>query len=114
MADPKILRRIDDLLRLAAPASGTTDHERASAALEAARLVAEHELTFLDSESVRERARRETSVRHGVWVLTIILQHCSCEACHTNISPQDHAWVRIVNGSARFRHNYGDCRPGER
>jgi len=112
MADPKILERIDKLMRVAAPGSGATDSERANAALEAARLVSKHGVQFHDSDSLREHTQKETQVRHGVWVQTIALQHCNCSHCNKQISREDHAWVRIVEGRAQFRHNYGSCRPG--
>ncbi len=41
-ADPKIVARVQKLLRLAAPTSGATLGERESAAVEAAKLIAEH------------------------------------------------------------------------
>jgi hypothetical protein len=40
----KVIERAEKLLRLASPTSGSTEHERAAAALEAAKLIAEHDL----------------------------------------------------------------------
>jgi hypothetical protein len=47
-AEPKTLQRIEKLLRLAAPGSGTSEAERTSAALEAARLFASTDAMVVD------------------------------------------------------------------
>lgn len=60
MADRKVVERVEKLLRLAAPSSNTSEHERASAALEAARLVAEHGLTVSGARPPRAQARERS------------------------------------------------------
>lgn len=108
-ADPKVLDRLQKLLRLAAPASGTTEHERAAAALEVARLVADFDINI--GEAARSHSTPTAKeVQHGVWVQSIALQPCGCTKCGGHISKADIVWVRIVNGHAEFRHNYGICK----
>lgn len=105
-ADPKILTRIGNLLRLAAPSSGTTDAERASAAIEAARLIEEHDIRI---DEIPRPSKGPVRVAPDAWVMSVALQHSSCSACHGAISPDDIVWLRIVKGHREFRHNYGKC-----
>lgn len=77
MADAKIIRRVENLLRLARPDANTSDHERASAALEAAKLFAEHDLVVRDKNEApvvpppRKRARpKPPPSRPQSWVVT--------------------------------------------
>jgi hypothetical protein len=112
-ADDKILERVAKLLRLAAPSSGTTDAERASAALEVAKLVEDHSI---DLGAVL--ARPKPKLQHEphrtsphAWVLSVALQHCGCAHCHCPISPGDVVWTRILPGlEIERRHNYGPCK----
>lgn len=111
MSDEKILSRIEKLLRLAAPSSNSTEHERASAALEAAKLISEHGLGIgVRVEDEKPKSKRATK---GVWALLVALQHCSCSHCWKVISPGDHVWLRVVerNGGnhVEYRHNYAPC-----
>ena len=74
-ADTKTLRRVENLLRLAKPSAGSTEHERASAALEAAKLIAEHDLVVRNREEApappkRPRAPRQRPQRPQSWVVT--------------------------------------------
>lgn len=111
-ADEKILDKVAKLLRLAAPGSNAPESERASAALEAARLIEKHDINLHTLDTMRKRAQEEGQIRYGVWVLTVALDRVGCAACHKIISPRDHAWVRIFeSGNKEFRHNYGPCRP---
>ena len=61
--EPKIAERIAKLLRLAAPSSGTTEGERASAALEAAKLIAEHKLVVAEPQPVEKPRQRRARPR---------------------------------------------------
>lgn len=114
-ADDKILERVAKLLRLAAPSSGTTDAERASAALEVAKLVEEH---GIDLGAVLARPRPQTEHHRPppktsphAWVLTVALQHSGCAHCHLPISPGDVVWTRVLPSlDIERRHNYGSCR----
>lgn len=107
MSDPKVLERIAKLLRLAAPVSGTSEAERASAALEAARLIHEHGVAIAHAE---EKPSKRGKVSSGAWVKTQSLDHCSCSYCGQLISPRDVVWLRIVNDQREFRHNAGPCK----
>lgn len=53
--DVKILSRVEKLLKLAAPTSGTTEAERTSAALEAAKMIAAHNLVVREREAARPK-----------------------------------------------------------
>lgn len=101
------------LLRTAAPSSGASLNERTIAALEAARLVDENDLTVARAEaSVR---KRPVEVAPHAWVLTQALQWCGCSKCGNLISRQDVVWQRILPGLAKeFRHNTDLCRPAPR
>ena len=106
--DPKVLERIGKLLRLAAPSSGTTEAERASAALEAARLIEEFDV---DVSSKPEAKPHPTRVSRGVWVPSVALQHCSCSWCSQLIAPGDVVWIRVrADNFIDYRHNYEPCK----
>lgn len=117
------LKRIENLLRLAAPASGTSEHERASAALEAARLIAEHDLTVVPKETVKVPIRRErtrtktTSTPHGRRYPGPPWYYCNlgcdvnahCDACGGHIE-RGAVWMRSDGPRAIFRHaGNGPC-----
>ncbi len=111
--EDKTLRRIEKLLRLAAPSSNSTEAERVSAALEVAKLFDEHPFAIVPvaEGQARERAEHKRArVARNVWMMTIALQHCNCSHCNTLISRGDHVWVRIIDNRAEFRHNAGPCR----
>lgn len=105
--DDKIVDRVEKLLRLAAPESNTTEGERESAALEAARLIAEHGLVVS-----RGRERRElVEVAPHAWVLTQALNYHGCAFCGSVISPRDIIWMRTLPGHRQeYRHNSPKCR----
>ena len=68
MSPDRAVERVEKLLRLASPSSGTTDAERTLAALEAAKLFAEHDLVVstkaakeISSFKARTRKRQEVA-----------------------------------------------------
>jgi hypothetical protein len=102
----RLRERIDKLLRLAAPKSGATEAERISAALEAARLVDEHDITF----GANGHAQRPSRISRNAWTVSIALDHVSCSHCHQKISPRDIVWLRVCEGNrVEYRHNYRPC-----
>ena len=108
MSPDKIVERVEKLLRLAAPRSGSTEPERASAALEAAKLIDEHDLVV--SREEKRRKREASIVMKDVWFMSIALDFCSCSACSELISKGDHVWTRVVRaGQAEYRHNMVPC-----
>lgn len=110
MTDLKVIERIGKLLRLAAPSSGTSEHERANAALEAAKLIDEHSIAMQSSTPNVEP--KKSRIVHGAWIKTQALDHCSCSNCGQLISPRDVVWLRVVRDHDReFRHNADPCRP---
>lgn len=106
--DEKIRDRIEKLLHLAAPSSGTTDAERASAAIEAARLIQEHAVTFRTEQPKPERGHK---IMRNAWVLTKSLDRHGCAFCGKLISPNDIIWVRVLRvDHIEYRHNCVPCR----
>ena len=67
MTKPAAIERVLKLLRLAAPTSGTTDHERTSAALEAAKLIMEYDLTVVERPLPAPKERPQPP-RDGDWM----------------------------------------------
>ncbi len=109
-ADPKVLDRIEKLLRLAAPTSGTTEAERSSAALELVRLMSEHNVSVRGEEAAPP-PRRRAPVSRNVWMPSRALQHCSCSYCTKLIAPGDIIWIRVTGHRVENRHNYTPCSP---
>jgi hypothetical protein len=109
--DQRIRDRIDKLLRLGAPQSGTTEAERISALQEAARLVAEHDISFSAEPEERPRAKNGSKpVSRNTWMLSVALDHCSCSHCHGLISPRDIIWLRVrADNTIEYRHKYQPC-----
>lgn len=118
-ADRKVVDRIEKLFRLASPASGTTEHERASAALELVRLMAEHNIAIggeREEEQPRSRRReprdsgpKATKMR-GVWALLPSYWRTDCSACGNIIAPGDIVWIRVLDGNeVQYRHNMHPC-----
>lgn len=100
---------IDKLLRLAAPTSGTTEEERSSAALEAARLIQEHGVTF--TKAAEPPAREVRTISPHAWVLSVALHPCGCTFCQKLISRGDIVWVRVAPSLyVEHRHNADPCR----
>lgn len=106
-ADQKALDRIGKLLRLAAPSGGSTEHERASAALEAVRIIDELgvKVTFDSGEAPPPHR----NVVRGAWVVSIALDFAGCSSCHGRISRGDAVWIRVVQNRVEYRHNYKPC-----
>lgn len=110
MATDKIIRRVENLLRLAAPSSNSTYGERANAAIEAARLIEEHGISLATEKKPDEK--KKVRVATGVWVLSRALQYCSCNYCNKLISRGDIVYICVVNpGDVRYRHNMHPCSP---
>jgi hypothetical protein len=111
-ASDKILKRIENLLRLAAPTSNTTEAERSNAALEAARLIQEHAVSVRPEDPPAPPKRSQGGVVHGAWVLTQALQWCNCSHCNNKISQGDIVWVRVLSvARVDYRHNCKPCKP---
>jgi hypothetical protein len=113
MPDDRAVDRVEKLLRLAAPSSGSTEHERASAALEAARLIEDYDLELRPRVSARRRHardRQQEGERVNAWLLSVALDHVGCSACGGLISPRDVVWLRIrEDHTPEYRHRY--CGP---
>jgi len=117
VVDDKILARVERLLRLAAPSSNTTLQEREVAAVEAARLIEEHDLVLTRRErrgrASREREREASGRRPRAaasdenWSLRRVQQHTHCSFCSGLISPGDVVWFNST--SRRSVHNYDPC-----
>lgn len=112
----KTLKLIGKLLRLAAPDSGTNENERSVAALELARLISENNLSIGDSVPTAQQShqpqQQKQKVAHGIWLLSVALQHTSCEQCGRMISRADVIWLRVVEGRGiQYRHNTDSCKP---
>lgn len=107
--DAKIIERIQKLLRLASPKSGSTEAERASAALTALDLAERHGIT-LDVNSSHVHEDRNFAVRN-VWLRTQAQDTRSCSVCGNRISRGDMVFVRAVpsTGSFEYRHHYAPC-----
>lgn len=114
VVDDKVLARVERLLRLAAPSSNTTLQEREVAAVEAARLIEEHDLVLTRRERRERRSRRETEHRPRApsssddnWSLRRVQQHMHCSFCGGLVSPGDVAWFNTT--SRKIVHNYEPC-----
>ena len=105
----RIRERLDKLLRLGAPQSGTTEAEQLSALREAARLVSEHNIHFSEPDE-EERPQKRKAVSRNTWMLSVALDHCSCSYCHQLISPRDVIWLRVkLDNEIEYRHKYQPC-----
>ncbi len=106
---------IKKLLRLAAPSSGTTEAERASAALEAARLIAEDNVQIGSTPTSKPvpptpPQPRSSGPLYNVWVLSVASRHCGCSVCGKLISADDTVWVRVNAKLEReYKHRHGAC-----
>lgn len=119
-ADTKTLERVQKLLRLAAPSSGTTDAERASAALEAARLIEENDVEIggrsLTPEPRLSKPRSQPAgPLYNVWVVSVAAHNRGCVACGGVISADDIVLVRVNERLEReYKHRYAPCGSGTR
>lgn len=80
MAESKVVQRVEKLLRLARPDAGSSEHERASAALEAAKLIAENNLVVREKEAAPARPaapkrRPSRPTRNQSWVVTTTVRN---------------------------------------
>jgi hypothetical protein len=126
--DLKIIDRIEKLLRLAAP-STNSEHERTSAALEAARLFSEYPLMIVPKEkkrSTRSRAKPPAPPQQSPWAPTIVPQSfslkpgwcrsvaardsvCDIEDCGGPIYRGDPVWMRMDAYRVLYIHVDGPC-----
>jgi hypothetical protein len=125
------IEQVEKLLRLAGPKSGTTEHERASAALEAARLIEEHDLVVRErkrspkkrAEPKTERAwsgsephqRREPTPTASApppgWTKSIARTDSTCcdPDCGEPIAGGESVWMRIRGYEIEYLHADGPC-----
>jgi hypothetical protein len=117
----RAIERAQKLLRLAAPGSGTTEAERANAAIEAAKIIAEHGLgVAVPPPPVKKRRGRppapQPSPQHhrpapeyrrwsppsqSNWTETDVPVYCACVACGQVISAGEAGWFDPAHG---YRH----------
>lgn len=116
--DRRVIERVEKLLRLAAPTSGTTEHERISAALAAAKLFSENNLSVQESVTAKpkiSRARRpnvrprpESGQPPGFYP-SIASRDADCYDCGRQIAAGSAAWERRVAFGNQYIHMRGDC-----
>ena len=135
--DKKILDRVEKLLRLAAPSSGTTDAERASAALEVAKLVSEHGLEVVKQEAPKRDGGRPRTPRPGAyppppwptgsrssgayppprppappgWAQSVAARDAACAdpTCRGPIARGEPVWMRMNAFYVEYVHRDGAC-----
>lgn len=112
------------LLRTAAPSSGASENERTIAALRAAELVAEHNLSVVAGEQEHERKARERQNRKN-WARSVVDEvikratqqaysehdwheeiakvEMICSQCHGRIMPGEPCWY--AEGKGHIHHN---------
>ena len=108
-ASPKILRRIENLIRLANDQS-TTDGERANAAVEAVRLIHEHKVGLVPEpppKPARKRVRPSTQ-QMSDWKVRIASKNGECGECGGSISRGDSIWFDPPTGRA-MHIDWPDC-----
>lgn len=112
------------LLRTAAPSGGASENERTIAALRAAELVAEHDLTVVAGEPEHERKTRERQNRKNWarsvvdevikratqeaysaldWHEQIAKSEIHCSQCRGKIMPGEPCWY--AEGKGYIHHN---------
>lgn len=124
--DQRTLDRVEKLLRLAAPTSGTTDYERSTAALEAARLFSEHNMTVAPPKEVKRRVRPRAApqrraavpspwVNHSPappgWAQSVASRdsYCVDPDCRGPIERGDPVWMRLNGLKAEYLHHDWPC-----
>lgn len=137
--DPKIVARIEKLLRLAAPTSGTTEPERQSAALEAAKLFAQHDLCVKPREPVKKRASQprqpyaaaaapivwppspppsqyrrdpfQVRMDGSDWMEGFAARDAVCvdQDCVVMVRRGDPVWMRLKGDHVEYLHRHGPC-----
>lgn len=124
-ADKRILERVNKLLRLAGPSSGTTEAERVSAALAAADLVEKHNLTVIEAEPVsrasmrapQKRAPSSSSAYAPIrrrpsppqFRMSIAARSGVCMECDEPIEENSKVWFRLRNLQPEYIHADGRC-----
>lgn len=126
--DKKILERVEKLLKLGDPSKNNSIHECHSAAVEACKLIAEHDLVVKPREAKRRVVRsRQTnpyppqqpsystwgaqgSTPPG-WAKSRAARDGVCEdpECQGPIYRGDSVWARIVGFDTQYLHMGGDC-----
>lgn len=125
LAEQKTIERVEKLLRLAAPSSGTSEAERSSAALEAARLFSENNLSVREPKVKRQRIRTSSvtvtrttpqQYRQGppppYWKQSIAARDAACAdaECQGPISRGDPVYMRITVFDVEYLHgNWPAC-----
>lgn len=125
-----VIERVEKLLRLASPKSGTTQAERESAALEVVRLIEENDLIVRERKATRSKRREAPASREwsgtvqetrvptpevqrppGNWVQSFARTSCSCcdPDCGEPIMIGDTVWMRVSGFEVKFLHYGGPC-----
>jgi len=129
----RIIHRVEKLLRLAAPSSNTNEHERASAALEAAKLIQEHDLVVAAREKPKpvrvERTRRQRTAQNQSvgwgsvaarpsergfplgWSRSTAARDsvCADPQCGEIIERGEPVWIRMKGFDVEYLHINGPC-----
>jgi hypothetical protein len=105
------------LARVAAPNSGATEAERTNAALELAKIIAEHGLAIMQAPVVEKRRRRSRAepqyrpppppawsypVSHANWTEALLETVSRCVICRRTLFPQDRVWYEPSHGYRCF------------
>jgi hypothetical protein len=125
--DQKIIDRVEKLLRLAGPATNS-EHERTSAALEAARLFNEHQLIVTTKDAKKRNARprakppapptpwnaavvpTDFTAKPG-WCKSVAARDSVCvdPDCRQEIFKGDPVWMRMDAFRVEYIHVNGPC-----
>jgi hypothetical protein len=120
MGDDRVIARVDKLLRLAAPDSNTSEHERASAALEACRIISENNLSVCRRTVEKKRAARAprqratpaskpTDVNNWRQGIAQFDAPCADPECEQAIHAGDPVWARFCGFTEQYIHVGADC-----
>jgi hypothetical protein len=123
----KLIERVEKLLRLAAPSSNTTEPERISAALEAAKVFSENDLVVRVRSKERRREpewKREQPITWGAawkqarntspqfdWVQGIARHDVTCAdpTCGGLIERGEPVWMKATAVGFKYLHCDGPC-----
>jgi len=117
-ARARAVERVQKLLRLAAPGNGTTEAERTNAALEVAKIIAEHGLSVAVPPPVVKKRRKPPSAQQqhwppprvwvqpyrpsgSDWVEVEVYTRCTCVVCGSLLGVGESAWFAPDHG---YRH----------
>ncbi len=92
--------RVEKLLRLAGPSSRAEVHERASAALEVARMYEDGEFTVREARS-RHTVRPATGLK---WAKSIAARESACAICEGVVERGENVWTRISGFKSEYLH----------